>query len=208
MTRKLGFAALVILVLSANVFSQENENDKLQIFYKSVAAEKIGNYDDAINILSKNYGKAKNDYNYNLRLGWLYYLKGDYKNSAFYYKNAIRISEGSIESLLGITYPYAGSGNTDKLKEIYKQILKKDDLHYQANLNLALIYFNETDYLNAINYLEKIQKEYPGDYTANLYLGWANYYVGGTKKAHEYFERALMALPNDASAQKGYDATK
>ncbi len=196
----------VLLLLVSVTFAQEKTT--LSAFYQSIAAEKIGNYDEAINILSKNYSAEKNNYLYNLRLGWLYYVKGDYKTSLFYYKNAVRISSNSIESLLGITYPYSAAKNIDALKTIYKKILDKAPENYKANLNMGLLYFNQGDYLNSIIFLENVVKNYPSNYSTNLYLGWANYYVGGNKKAHAYFQSALMAVPNDPSALKGYNATK
>ncbi len=197
---------LTVLLTGLNIFAQDNP--KLNAFYESISAEKIGDYDKAIEILIKEIPKAKNDYLYNLRLGWLYYLKGDFPKSVEYYNNAIRLSDKSIEALFGITYPYSGMNNADKLKDVYKEILKKDANNYKANLNLALLFFNEGDYLNSIVFLEKIVEDYPSDYSANLYLGWANYYSGGDKKAKKYFERALIAAPNDPSALKGYKAVE
>ncbi len=199
---------LIIAVLFTAINIPAQQSSKLKAFYESISMEKIGNYNAAIAALEKNYSNEKNDYLYNLRLGWLYYLKGDFKKSVEFYNNSIRISHESTESLLGITYPYAKMNRKNKLKDVYKEILNNDKNNYTANLNLALIYFNEGDYLNAIIFLEKNSKNYPSDFTTNLYLGWATYYVGGNKKAHAYFEKALIASPNNPSALKGYNATK
>ncbi len=206
MKKAINYFALFLLLFAYVVNAQDNP--KLKAIYESVSAEKIGDYDKAISVMMKDYNNWKNDYVYNLRLGWLNYLKGDFPVSLNYYKKAIKLSNKSIESLLGITYPYSKMNKKDKLKKVYNEILKKAPSNYTANLNLALLYFNEGDYLNSMIYLEKLAKDYPSDYTVNLYLGWANYYEGGNKKAHKYFERALIAVPNDPSAKKGYDATK
>ncbi len=197
----------VFLLLFAFVVNAQ-DNPKLKIFYESISAEKIGDYEQAISVMMKDYNNWKNDYVYNLRLGWLNYLKGDFPTSIIYYRKAIKLSNNSIESLLGITYPYSKINKKDKLKKVYNEILKKAPGNYTANLNLALLYFNEGDYLNSKIYLEKLAKDYPSDYTVNLYLGWANYYVGGNKKAKEYFEKVLTIAPNDASALKGFNALK
>ncbi len=198
-------AALLLLMVSVSL---AQESSKISVFNKSIAAEKIGNYDEAINVLTKNYSNEKNNYLFNLRLGWLYYVKGNYKTSEFYYKNALRISDNSIEALFGISYPYSASKKIDELKNIYNTILEISPNNYKANLNMGLLYFNQGDYLNSINFLEKVVENYPSDYSANLYLGWSNYYVGGNKKAHRYFETVLMVAPNDPSALKGINATK
>jgi len=200
---------LIILVLLFSGLNTSAQNSpKLKSFYQSISAEKIGNINDAISVLEKIYSSEKEDYLINLRLGWLYYLKGNFPKSVNYYNNAVRLSNKSIEALIGLTYPYSRMNKKNKLKDIYLEILKKDKNNYTANLNLGLLYFNEGDYLNAIIFMEKIIEDYPSNYSANLYLGWANYYEGGNSKAHHYFERALIALPNDPSALKGYNATK
>ena len=200
-------AVLSIFVLGLKINAQVSP--RVDAFYKSIAAEKMGDYDTAIQILKDSFpDNKKSDYLYNIRLGWLYNLKGEYHNSIKYYNNAARIGGKNLEALFGLTYPYANLGNYDKLKEIYREILKKDPNNYTANYNLGVIFFNQGDYLNAIVFLEKAYDEYPSAYGVNLYLGWANYYQGGDKRANKYFENALMVVPNDSSAMKGYLETK
>jgi tetratricopeptide (TPR) repeat protein len=205
-TKKNLWALLLFLAFVLQVNAQNKS--RIEIFKASVAAEKVGDINNAINIMAKYYSDNKKDYLFNLRLGWLYYLKGDFNTSVFYYQNAVRISSKSVEALLGLTFPYSKMNKLKELKRTYETILDKDPGNYKANFNLGLIYFNQGDYLNSMIYFEKVIKNYPSDYSANLYLGWANYYVGGTAKAHKYFENALISVPNDPSALKGYKATK
>ena len=197
---------LVLLMLAGANMAQTSP--RIDMFKKSVAFEKAGDYNEAIKIMTEQYSSVKKDYLFNLRLGWLYYLKGDFKTSQKYYKEAVRLSNKSVEALLGLTYPLAKMNNRKELKNAYETILDKDPANYKANYYLGLIYFNDGDYLNAILYFEKVVKNYPSDYNGNLYLGWANYYVGANKKAHHYFENALIAVPNDPSAVKGFKATE
>ena len=207
--KKLVLLTSFLLLFVFGLKTNAQVSSRVDAFYKSIAAEKIGDYDEAIKILQEALSAdEKSDYLYNYRLGWLYNLKGDFQNSIKYYNNAARIGGNNLEALFGLTYPYSNLGNYDKLKEIYREILKKDPGNYTANYNLGLIFFNQGDYLNAIVFLEKAYEEYPSAYGVNLYLGWANYYQGGDKKAHKYFENALIVAPNDSSAMKGYLETK
>jgi tetratricopeptide (TPR) repeat protein len=150
----------------------------------------------------------KDDYLINLRLGWLNYLNKNYNESEKYYHEAIRISNQSIESLLGLAYPLYAAGKIDELIGVYKSILKLDPNNYRANLQLGIIYLNKNDYLNAKILFEKIKNNFPSDFSANLYLGWTYYYLGSNNKAHKLFTNALIIAPNEKSAIDGYNLTK
>jgi len=202
-------AVLLFLSLSTSYYAADKESDKrLKSFINSISEETIGNYDEAINILSDIYDQYKNDYLINIRLGWLNYLAKDYTNSIKYYKEAVRVSDRSIESLLGITYPYSAKEKWDEIKNVYKEILDIDPYNYTANVNLGKIYFGEGDYLNSKAILEKLHSNYPGDYSVNLYLGWTYYNLGSKSNAHEYFITAFIINPNDASAIEGLNLSK
>lgn len=202
-------AVLLFFSLSTSYYASDKESNKrLKSFINSISEETIGNYDEAIKLLSDIYDQYKDDYLINIRLGWLNYLAKDYNNSIKYYKEAVRISDRSIESLLGITYPYSAQEKWDEIKNVYKEILDIDPYNYTANVNLGKIYFGAGDYLNSKVILEKLYSNFPGDYSVNLYLGWTYYNLGSKSKAHEYFVTALIINPDDASAIEGLNLTK
>ena len=208
---KLKIAGMIMFFV---IFSQINYatntlyDDKLKSFNNSVTEESIGNYKEAIDELISIYSNYKEDYLINLRLGWLYYQSNDYNKSIQYYNQAVRISSGSIEAFLGLTYPYSAINKWDEVENIYDKILAKDKNNYSANLYLARIYLNNGDYLNGKVLLEKIFENYPSDYNINLSLGWAYYYLGDKGKAQRLFTTALIASPNDSYAIEGLKLTK
>jgi tetratricopeptide (TPR) repeat protein len=59
-------------------------------------------YDEAIAPLLKLYPKNSSDYVVNLRLGYLYYLKGDYRAAVDYYEKAVHIKPKAMEPYLEI----------------------------------------------------------------------------------------------------------
>jgi len=206
---KIFAAMLLFLSVSTSYYASDKESNKrLKLFINSISEETIGNYDEAINLLSEIYDQYNDDYLINIRLGWLNYRAKDYTKSIKYYKEAVRISDRSIESLLGITYPYSAQEKWDEIKNVYKEILDIDPYNYTANVNLGKIYFGEGDYLNSKSILEKLYSNYPSDYSVNLYLGWTYFNLGSKSKAHEYFITALIISPDDASAIEGLNLTK
>ena len=202
---------LILLVLSfTNISYGFNiaKEDRLKAFKNSISEEAAGNYEKAIAIIKVVYTDNPNDYLVNIRLGWLHYLAKMNESSVKYYKEAVRISNNSIEALLGLTYPYAAMNNWSEIKSIYKKILDVDPLHYTANLNLAKIYFNTADYLNSKIILEKLHDSYPSDYAVNLYLGWTYYYLGSKTNAYDHFVTALIVNPDDDSAKEGLNLSR
>jgi Tfp pilus assembly protein PilF len=199
---------LLILSFSINASSNGNESDKRKAFKLSIEEAEIGNYERAIEALNNIYGNYKGDYLVNLRLGYLHYLSKEYEQSVKFYQEAMRISDNSIEAMLGLTYPYSEMKKWESIKEIYLKIIDKDQFNYTANLRLGQIYLNNEDYLNAKKYLEKVQNQYPSDYDANLSLGWTYYYLGNNSKANKLFSNALIANPVDSSAIEGLNSTK
>ena len=208
---KLSNFILILLVLSFTSViygSQISKEDRLKAFKNSIAEEEIGNYEKAIELIKVVHVENTSDYLVNIRLGWLYYLAKMNESSVKHYKEAVRISDNSIEALLGLTYPYSAMNNWSEIKSIYKKILVVDSKHYLSNLNLAKIYFNTADYLNSKIILENVFEDYPSDYAVNLYLGWTYYYLGSKSSAYDHFVTALIVNPNDASAKEGLSLSR
>lgn len=183
-------------------------DQKLKVFKESLSEESIGNYDKAILLIKDLLRDENSDYLANLRLGWLNYLDKNFDESIKYYNEAVRLSDNSIEALLGLTYPYSGKNEWDKVEDIYAKILDFDEYNYTANMNLGKIYFNSGSYLNAKIYFENVYENYPSDANANLYLGWTYYYLGNKSKSRSFFTNTLIVDDDNSSAVEGLNLTR
>ncbi len=202
---------LITLTLVLAVAATEGAvraEDKARAFTISIKEETNGNWKRAIQVMLDLSSGIGTDYLTTLRLGWLHYNAREFEKSAQYYREAMRISDNSIEALLGVTLPYAAQGKWDAVQEAYKSILAKDKLNYIANLRLGQIYMNQGNYLMARRYLDLLAENYPGDYETNLYVGWTYFGLGSKTKAREAFINAMSVYPADTSAVKGYGLTK
>ena len=209
MTARPLWAAFLGLLLAAGVaWSALKPEDKASAFATSIKEETAGDVKRAIEVLLNISNGSNADYLTTLRLGWLYYNSRDFEKSAKYYKEAVRLSDNSIEALLGVTLPYAAQGKWDLVQDTYRTILAKDKLNYTANLRLGQIYLNLGNYLMAKKHLDILAENYPGDYETNLSLGWTYYNLGSKGKAREAFINAMSVYPADTSAVKGYGLTK
>ncbi|HKI77525.1 MAG TPA: tetratricopeptide repeat protein [Ignavibacteriaceae bacterium] len=196
---------LLIMILVFSLFLGKGygqSSDKIKAFNQSIKYESNNDYKSALDVLKK-VTSENNSYLFNMRLGWLYYLNEDYKNSKKYYGSALTQSKNSIEAMLGLTLPLASLEEWDEVQNIYVSILKIDANNYYANLRLGQIFLNKGEYSTAKKYLEKMYLYYPSEYEVNLSLGWTYYYLGEKQKAKQLFSTVLMMSENDESASTG-----
>jgi len=183
-----------------------DKKDIIEAFKNSYNYEIKGLLNKAIDELMEVYDR--NNYEINLRLGWLYYQDKKYTESIGYYNNAINIMPYAIEAKFGLVLPAADAEDWVKVVEQYNAILQIDPQNTVANFRLGMIYYYKPDYELALKYFEKVGNLYPFDYDTILMMGWTNYQLGKTKEAKVLFERTLMIKPDDSSALEGLSLIK
>lgn len=194
-------ALIIALTFQTFAFSQSNASLVLDAFTQSYTQESNGEYTKAIETLKKVYD-AEN-YEINLRLGWLHYSAGLFTESNSYYQKAIGIMPYSIEARLGIVYPASALGNWDQVIQHYQEILKIDSKNTTANYRLGSIYYGQKKYDLAVKHLEAVVNLYPFDYDSVILLAWSNYQLGKLREAKILFQKALLNTPTSDSAKEG-----
>ena len=191
---------LLITISSLLGFSQDFDTDQ-ESFIKSYTLENEGDFSKAVSTLKATY-KA-DSYEYNLRLGWLDYLAGQYTESQTYYNKAISIKPLSLEAKFGLIYPLLALGKVQQAEDTYLDILKISPLETTANYRLALSYYQQKKYKEADNHLRNIINLYPFDYDIIILMAWNSYQMGKSSEARLLFQKALLNRPNDESAIEG-----
>lgn len=195
---------LLAILLLSNVHSQAQNLS--EIFAKSYAAEKAGNYSEAITLMQGQTYSAV--YEVNLRLGWLYYANKKHNESVAYYQKAISLKPGATEPIWGLIYPLSTQEKWNSVEQAYKDILKLDPKNSKANYYLGSIYFYRKDYNNARKFLQEVVNLYPFDREAGLLLAWSYYYLGNKPEAKKMFHHVLNNKPDDSSALEGLSLIK
>ena len=150
--------SMVLLVVQAPVSPGAND---ATAFAKSLEFERSGSYADAIDAL-KNVNR-KSTYLHELRLGWLYYLNGDYFNSRQHYQIAMRTAPKSLEPRLGILAPILAQGKYDEVVTTAHSILAQDANNYTAALRLAFALRMQAKHRPARELLSEMLVLYPTD---------------------------------------------
>ncbi len=193
---------ITALVLLLATQLQAQTNAVLQkAFHNSYADETNKNYTAAINDISPYY--ADNNYEINIRLGWLNYLNQNYNASQSYYQKAVNLKPGSIEAKFGYVKPLSFLKSWDRVLDQYLAILKIDPQNTQANYWAGIIYYNHKQYDAAIKCFRAVITLYPFDYDGNHMIAWSTLLLGKKAEARPYFEKALLIKPGDDSSEDG-----
>ncbi len=175
-------------------------------FKTSYAHESKKEYSEAIQDLSSVY--KEENYELNLRLGWLHYLKANYERSANYYRIAIKLRPAATEPLWGLLKPLSASKDWVGVESVYLKILKLDPANSYATYHLGLVYYYRKNYSKAKTYLDKSLNLNPFDYNCLLTSAWNNYFLGNYSEAKVLFQKVLLNNPGDASALEGLSSIK
>ncbi len=199
--------AIFVLLIAAAITAYGQQEEALQkAFADSYRYEQQTDYRAAVAALQEAY--QPDSYEINLRLGWLYYLQGDYPQSLKHYKVAMTLLPYSIEARLGYVLPLAAMGNWNEVVGIYESILQTDPQNTLANYRLGVIYYERGEYGRAKTYAEKVVNLYPFDYDSVVLLGWINLQMKDYRKARVLFNKSLLIRPGDASARAGLQQIK
>lgn len=155
----------IVLLTSALVAATPSASTKSDAaaFAASYQLEQAAKYDEAIDAL-KPVG-YKSSYLLELRLGWLYYLSGNYAVSRQHYSSAMRTSPKSLEPRLGLLLPTLALGKYDEAEVTARTILALDSNNYTAGLRLAYALRMQGKYRPARDLLSQLLTLYPTDAT-------------------------------------------
>jgi len=194
------FSLILIMFVSVMSSPAQSVDDMRKAFKDSYDFETKKDFYNAIDALKK---LNSNEYEVNLRLGWLHYLNQQYEESMGFYQTCIDSKPNSIEAKFGYTYPAAALNEWENVAKQYNDILNIDPQNTVASYKLGMIYYYKPDYQTALKYFEKVSTLYPFDYSAAVMAGWSNLKLGNVSEAKNYFNKSLMIKPDDPSALEG-----
>lgn len=203
-------AALVIAVslLLTSAVAGEELTETQQLWVNSFDAEKGGRYTKAREYMAGVVERGGDFYFANLRLGWLYYLEGNYEPALAHYRKAAGLAPGAITPLTGLVNCYRATKQAGAAVRAARAILEIDPMNYNANLALADTHFGSGNYASAAAYYQKLTAMYPEDLAVANGLAWCYLNQGLVRGAVTIFNDILVVSPNYAAARDGIDAAR
>ncbi len=190
---------VLFVVVTAN--AQHSQEALESAFSNSYRMEKEGDYSGSIGVLKEVYDE--DSYEINLRLGWLNYNAGLFKESVKYYSIAHRLLPYSEEGRLGLILPKSALGEWDEVIDLYLKILEINPKNTTVMYRLGVIYYDRKDYNSAYSLFKKVVDLYPFGYDGLLMLAWTNYFQGNYIRAKVLFQKVKLYNPGDESATEG-----
>ncbi len=124
-----------ILIISMNLlFAEEMSFDEISKAYKkSYDFETIAKYDKAVAALKEVYQIYPETYTVNLRLGWLYYMNGNFANALQHLNTALEISPFSVEILNTILLVRVAQLDWSTVETQALRVISIDTMNLTAN---------------------------------------------------------------------------
>jgi tetratricopeptide (TPR) repeat protein len=157
-------------------------------------------YDDAVShcrdILAKD---KKNGFVYNA-LSRIYFEQGQYEMSLLCAEKAKTLNEGdaNIYNAMGITY--LKLQKEPSAIEKFKEAIKLNPAHRDANMNLGWLALNSGDYVLARRCFEAVTNQYPGDIDALLGLAVAQRGTKDLEASAQTYDAILKLDPTNKMA--------
>ncbi len=194
--------ALLLLLLSAGSFPELTDEEISACYTASYDYEKMENFDDAVKALIPVYENYSAAYTVNLRLGWLYYLKGNFANSLSHYGAAQSAVPGSIEPMLGKSLVLIAQKKWDDVETLMLGVLLIDTYNYYGSLRLSLALRMQGKNETAKKVAGRMLGLYPCDVSFLVELGLSEEALGNGKDALRIFRNVLVLDPQNLEARK------
>lgn len=186
-------------------FSGDLQGQELDIagaYHRSFEYERTEAYQDAIRALTPVYEAYPNGYTVNLRMGWLFYLNGNYNNAAAHYEVARSAAPFAIEPKLGQLLPLLAQGRWDEAEAVAYQVVSVDHYNYYGNIRLILALRMQEKFEPAYQIALKMAGVYPTDLTFLEELALLNDARGNKDEAVRLFTDLLILDPENETARR------
>jgi tetratricopeptide (TPR) repeat protein len=190
-------AALLPLPLAA-----QQRPDIAGSYHRSYELERAERFQDAIRALAPVYDAYPNGYTVNLRMGWLFYLNGNYNNAVAHYEVATTAAPAALEPKLGRLLPLLAQERWADAEVVAYQIVSVDHYNYYGNLRLAIALRMQKKLEPAYQIALKMVRAYPTDIYYLVELALVQDARGDAAEARRLFGEILILDPANETARR------
>lgn len=189
-----------LLLYSVGAAAQLDNQQIKNAYQQSYRYEKTENYADAIKSLSLVAKHYPNAYTVNLRLGYLYYLQGQFANAVSHYKQAQRAVPEAFNPVLGLMNVALAQAKYDEAERLGLLLIKTDYYHYYANLKLTEVMIQTKKWDEAEKLVFKMLAKYPADVSLLTQYARISAAKGNMDLAADTYANILILDPENISA--------
>jgi tetratricopeptide (TPR) repeat protein len=191
-----------LLVLASGATAQAQETDIARAYARSYELEKAQRYADAVSALGPVYRAYPNAYTVNLRMGWLFYLAGNYTNAGSHYDSAMAAAPAALEPKLGGLLPLLAQERWSAAETLAYQVVSVDHYNYYGNLRLIIALRMQRKLEPAYQIALKMVRAYPTDVLHLAELALVHEARGEKAEAARLFGEILILDPQNDQAKR------
>ena len=191
--------AVAVPTLSSPAASSITEDAAQDAYAASYRYEQTQNYPDAIKALLV---ISDPEYLTKLRLGWLYYLNGNFANSEKFYQAAMADAPQAIDPRLGYMLPLLAQERYADVEAVARQVLMRDSHNYYASLRLIIALRLQGKLPQAEETANDMLVLYPTDVGLLTQAGLIYAAERNSLAARRTFRRVLKLDPENTTAKQ------
>jgi tetratricopeptide (TPR) repeat protein len=172
----------------------------------SMAHYKLGEHEQALDILQKGHKHMPYDYDIASRLGDMLFVNKDYSQAVSIYRKVLLIKPESKEIPVCLAKIYSLQKQFSEAEKILGNLLERDSSNLKAYEHLAPVYLAQNKLNKAAACYEKIVMLKNKPLEEYLLLGSIFLYSNKPKEAIQFYEKALEIDSNDIRSYNGLGA--
>ncbi len=168
---------------------------------ESYQLESQKNFPGAIKALAGAYNADSKDYFLNLRMGWLNYVLGNYKNAIKHYDTALESRAQSMSAGIGKVNALMAQKDWSGAARANKDLSKIFPTDYAVNLKLVNIYIIEKNFEEGLKIVGDLVPYYPENVELLNTQGYLQILSGQKENAEKVFHQVLKVSPDNVIAK-------
>jgi tetratricopeptide (TPR) repeat protein len=194
--------AIVAAALPLRGLRAQQQPDIAAAYHQSFEYERAQRYQDAVRALAPVYEAYPNGYTVNLRMGWLFYLNGNYNNAVAHYEVAGTAAPAALEPKLGRLLPLLAQARWSDAEALAYQVVSVDHFNYYGNLRLVIALRMQKKLDAAHQVAQKMVRVYPTDLYYLVELALLHDARGEGDEARRLFGEILILDPQNETARR------
>ncbi|MCB1140872.1 MAG: tetratricopeptide repeat protein [Leptospiraceae bacterium] len=186
----------VSFILSGSLFADDEITESYKLEYKRKYAE-------ALTIMESLAKKDPSNYFYQLRAGWVAYIKGEYSKSNAFSEKAILLKPKSAEARISQIRALMALGQFKQVISSCASLLKIDSKSYYARTSQAYAYYATGNFKEAEKQYLSVLEDYPADTEMLIGLGWSYIKQGNKPGSKAVFDQLKDMVPGDERVKSG-----
>lgn len=195
------YGLLFVFALLFGLYAEMTQKELEDAYSNSFKFETSQKYDKAISALSKVIKDYPTGYTVNYRLGWLYYLSGNYANAMKNLDTALTAYSYSIEVMNTINLVYVAQADWDKVEQQSSKVIKIDYYNYYANYWYSVALFRQKKYDQAIKISDKMLAVFPTNIEFLNILAESKFLKGDKTEALKIFAGVIILHKDNETAR-------